>query len=97
MKKLILVFTLPLMLFLFSLTPTAKACTACTGISCPFICGVPEGALRAYHCELDCPSCPEGDPQCKACDRLEIAFPSIECWGTFIDCEQPPQCLPGVL
>ena len=96
MRTLILTFTLPLMVFLFSLTPIAKACTACELGRCPFICGAaPEGVLRTYKCELGCP-CPEGatDPECAACDRLEMAFNGIECWTSLIDCDQPPLCSP---
>ncbi len=72
MRRLILVLTLPLMIFIFSLAPNAGAqFDLCTDI--------PDGVRRAYWCGMDCP-CLEGDPdpQCKACDKLEAVFDGIE-------------------
>ena len=87
MSKLFLSLMLLSALFLFSLAPNARAQALCE-----FPPSFPTGVAFAYKCELDCYNCLVGDPQCKACDRLEIVFPDIErCANAVIpDCEQPP-------
>jgi len=95
MSRLILSLILLSGVFLFSLVPNTRAQTLCEG------CFIPTAVVFVYVCQLDCPSCLEGDSQCKACDGLEMAFPnqffqnrcSPPC-GPFgepiIDCEQGP-------
>ena len=89
MRKLILTFTLPLIVFLFSLAPNAGAerppPPSCFDGPVSADCSeVPEGVKSAYYCELDCPRiapCGQaiGDgPQCNACDQLDLAFPCVQ-------------------
>ena len=92
MSKLILSLVLLSVVLLFSSAPNAGAQTMCE-----FRCGpgpgyVPGGVAFAYKCEMNCPSCPEGNPECKACDRLEMVFgKELRCCSLLIqDCEAPP-------
>lgn len=87
MSKSILRFILLSIVFLFSLAPIAGA--QCV---CEFFCNVPSGVVFAYKCQLDCASCPEGNPECKACDRLEDVFGGCQlgCCLKLEDCEPPP-------
>jgi len=79
MRRLILVLTLPLMMFIFSLPPNAGA-----QIVDPCVI-TPEGVIRVYKCVLECHSCilppdePQDVPQCDlACTSLEDTFSGIE-------------------
>ena len=93
MSKSILRLILLSIVFLFSLALMAGAQTMCEG------CFVPTPVVFAYMCGMDCPSCPEGDPQCKSCDGLENFFgqgsftPSscLPPCGPIVDCEQGPR------
>jgi hypothetical protein len=85
MSKLIIGLILLAVVFLFSLAPIARAQT------CICYQPIPDGVKFAYRCELGCP-CPEGatDPECEACEKLEMVFFNIECCSGDQDCLPPP-------
>jgi len=87
MRKSILRYSLLSLVFLFSLAPIAGAQNTCV-----FPVSFPDGVAFAYKCELDCLNCPVGEPQCKACDNLELVFSDLErCVNAIIpDCEEGP-------
>ena len=74
MRRLILVLTLPLMIFIFSLAPNAGAQGMIE------VCEViPDGVKRVYICVLECQGCDPVNPQCDvACAKLEDRFSGIE-------------------
>lgn len=87
MSKLFLSLMLVTVLILFSLATNVRAQALCQ-----FPVSFPDGVAFAYKCELDCLNCPVGEPQCKACDNLELVFSDLEgCVNSIIpDCEQGP-------